>query len=47
MALARSGKRTCLLCYERDPEQCHRLRISEIVSRKLAMPVKHLFAAPM
>src|SRR5215472_4270367 len=25
-ALAKSGKRICLLCYERDPDGCHRRR---------------------
>lgn len=45
-ALARSGKRLCLLCYEREPEHCHRLRLAQIVSKTLKMPVEHLFAMP-
>ena len=30
-ALVRSGRRVCLLCYERDPRQCHRTRIGELL----------------
>jgi len=29
IALIKSGKRVALLCYERDPNECHRSRIAE------------------
>lgn len=47
IALARSGRRLCLLCYERDPARCHRTRIAALVSERLALPVEHLFCAPI
>jgi len=28
IALIKAGKRVCLLCYERDPNECHRSRIA-------------------
>jgi uncharacterized protein (DUF488 family) len=31
VTLVKAGKPVCLLCYERDPAQCHRSRIAEIV----------------
>ena len=31
LALVKSGKSICLLCYERDPGHCHRSRIAEFV----------------
>jgi len=34
VTLVESGKPTCLLCYERDPAQCHRSRIAEIVHER-------------
>jgi uncharacterized protein (DUF488 family) len=30
LALIKSGKRVCLLCYERDPNECHRSRIAAL-----------------
>ncbi len=46
-SLARSGRRICLLCYERNPEHCHRRRIAELVCEALDRPVEHLFASPV
>jgi uncharacterized protein (DUF488 family) len=46
-ALAASGQRLCLLCYERDPEGCHRRRIGEIVHERTGAMVEHLFCAPV
>lgn len=43
-ALAKSGKRLCLLCFERDPKQCHRQWIAEIVEQRTGMTVEHLAA---
>jgi uncharacterized protein (DUF488 family) len=34
----------CLLCLERDPEQCHRLIVAERMSRESGQPIRHLFA---
>ena len=45
-ALMRTGKRVCLLCYERDPEHCHRSRIAALVKKRLRAPVENLFCAP-
>ncbi len=38
------GRRTCLLCFERDPKECHRQWIAEVVRRRTGVPVKHLAA---
>jgi uncharacterized protein (DUF488 family) len=46
-ALARSGQRLCLLCYERDPEGCHRRRIAELIHERTGAKVEHLFCAPV
>jgi uncharacterized protein (DUF488 family) len=43
-ALARSGKRLCLLCFERNPEACHRQWIAEEIEARTGMPVQHLAA---
>jgi uncharacterized protein (DUF488 family) len=43
-ALAASGKRLCLLCFERDPRQCHRQWIAEEIEARTGMPVEHLAA---
>jgi uncharacterized protein (DUF488 family) len=45
--LAKSGRRLCLLCYERDPEGCHRLRVAEIMHERAGVTVDHLFCAPV
>jgi len=42
--LAKSGKRLCLLCFERDHTQCHRQWIAEEVQARTGMPVTHLVA---
>lgn len=41
-ALVRSGRRVCLLCYERDPGHCHRSRIAACVSARTGAEVAHL-----
>jgi hypothetical protein len=43
-ALARTGKRLCLLCFERDPKECHRQWIAEIVHERTGAKVEHLAA---
>jgi uncharacterized protein (DUF488 family) len=45
-SLARSGQRLCLLCYERDPAQCHRQWIAERIHKRTGARVEHLMAAP-
>lgn len=46
LALAQSGQRLCLLCYERDATHCHRRRIAEIVCEETGVEVQHL-AVPL
>ena len=46
-ALAKSGKRICLLCYERDPDGCHRRRIAELIHARTGAKVENLFCAPV
>jgi uncharacterized protein (DUF488 family) len=40
--LVKAGKPICLLCFERDPEHCHRSRIAEIVRKRARVAVKDL-----
>jgi uncharacterized protein (DUF488 family) len=40
--LIKSGKRVCLLCYERDPTQCHRSRIAALVKKRMRLKVEDL-----
>lgn len=49
LAKASAGTRSgpiCLLCYEREPAQCHRQRLAAELHARLGIPVKHLFCAP-
>jgi len=46
-ALAKSGKRICLLCYERDPDGCHRRRVAELIRARTGAKVENLFCAPV
>src|SRR5918993_3647392 len=41
-SLVRAGRRVCLLCYERDPAQCHRRRVAEIVNARTGAKIEHL-----
>jgi uncharacterized protein (DUF488 family) len=40
--LVKRGKPICLLCFERDPEHCHRSRVAEIVNERTGAKVKDL-----
>jgi uncharacterized protein (DUF488 family) len=40
--IVKSGKRVCLLCYERDVAHCHRKRIAELVCERTGVDVGHL-----
>jgi uncharacterized protein (DUF488 family) len=42
MGIVKSGKRVCLLCYERDVVHCHRKRIAELVCERVGVDVEHL-----
>lgn len=39
--LARDGG-VCLLCYERDPERCHRSIVAEAIAARTGLAVRHL-----
>ncbi len=45
VALIRSGRRVCLLCYERDPGHCHRKRVAEIMAERTGATIEDLFSA--
>ena len=45
IALIKSGKRVCLLCYERDPNKCHRSRIAALVKKRMRVKVEDLIPA--
>lgn len=42
LAIVNSGQRVCLLCFERDPAQCHRSRIAGIVHERTGVGVNDL-----
>ena len=42
LALIKSGQRVCLLCYERDPNECHRSRIAALVKKRTRVKVADL-----
>jgi uncharacterized protein (DUF488 family) len=42
LALIKLGKRVCLLCYERDPNECHRSRIAALVKKRTRVKVDDL-----
>jgi len=44
-SLAKSGRRLCLLCYERDPAHCHRSILADHIARRTGVRVEHLFCA--
>jgi len=41
-SIVRSGQRICLLCYERDPEQCHRSRIAALMRKRTRAKIENL-----
>ncbi|MGE3145699.1 MAG: DUF488 family protein [Pseudorhodoplanes sp.] len=41
-ALVKSGRRICLLCFERDVGHCHRRWIAEAIHDRLGTPVENL-----
>jgi len=42
VALVKSGKRIALLCFERNPEECHRSRVADIVKKRTRVRVEDL-----
>ncbi len=42
LALIKSGRRVCLLCYERDPQECHRSRIAALVKKRMRVKIDDL-----
>ena len=44
MTLARQ-KPACLLCFERDPEDCHRLIVADRMAVEAGLQIRHLFVA--
>jgi uncharacterized protein (DUF488 family) len=45
-ALLGKSRRVCLLCYERDPDHCHRRLLAERMHQRAGVAIEHLFAAP-
>lgn len=43
-ALAKSGQRLCLLCFERNPNVCHRQWIAQEIQSRTGVTVEHLAA---
>ena len=41
-SLVKSGRRVCLLCYERDVAHCHRRRVAEIICERTGAKAEHL-----
>jgi uncharacterized protein (DUF488 family) len=41
-SIVRSGQRVCLLCYERDPEHCHRSRIAALMRKRTRARIENL-----
>jgi len=46
-AFLRDGRHICLLCYERDPDECHRSKIAEIMRERTGCKIENLFASPL
>jgi uncharacterized protein (DUF488 family) len=44
VGLVRTKRRICLLCYERDPAQCHRTHVAARVRKRVKIDVRDLFA---
>ncbi len=42
LSLIAAGQKLCLLCYERNPAECHRSRIAEIVHVRTGAAIENL-----
>ncbi|HET6763904.1 MAG TPA: DUF488 domain-containing protein [Longimicrobiaceae bacterium] len=40
--IVRQGRRACLLCFEADPEHCHRTLVAEALAALVPVDVRHL-----
>jgi len=40
--IVRQGRRACLLCFEADPEHCHRTLVAEALAGLVPVEVQHL-----
>jgi uncharacterized protein (DUF488 family) len=40
--LVRSGRRVCLLCFEADPEHCHRNIVAAMLGERMPLEITHL-----
>jgi uncharacterized protein (DUF488 family) len=45
--LLKKGSRLCLLCFEREPTECHRSKIAEIMQERTGRKIENLFASPL
>jgi uncharacterized protein (DUF488 family) len=45
--ILKKGGRTCLLCYERDADVCHRRKIAEIMHKRTGQKIENLYAVPI
>lgn len=46
-SILRSGRRVCLLCYCRNPDECHRSRIAAEMHKRTGQKIENLFATPL
>lgn len=46
VSLVASGRKICLLCFEREPHHCHRQIIANLVCERVEIEPVHLFSAP-
>lgn len=46
-ALLRSDRRVCLLCYCREPSECHRSRVAAVMHERTGQKIENLFASPL
>ena len=40
--LVSSGRRACLLCFERDPSHCHRTLVADALRERMILQVEHI-----
>ena len=46
-SLLHEGRLFCLLCYERNPDECHRSRISKMIHDRTGQKIENLFTSPL
>lgn len=46
IAIVRGGRRACLLCFEANPEHCHRSMVAAAVKEALPVSIVHLAGDP-